>query len=227
MTRPEFLLDWYRAFLQWLRQPEHTTEIIEVLSDCSSELFLNALTARHIRLYGRERGIARLWARCEWAKTDISFGVATQAFNEWEGAWTRKETGDIGQIEAKLVYHGYQPGKRLAMARKLRDELRRRRKADRDAGRQGQCYLGLVWFYRYTYHGEDWRSGIVEAGSARDWSEFFTEARLTAPVHPPGLEPEYGHFFAAGEQDLTSAWPLVHQVHGALGVTLREFEPEQ
>lgn len=227
MTRPEFdLLEWYRAFLRWLQQPERTAELVEILSDCSSELFLNALTARHMRLYGREHGIARLWARCEWAKTDISFGVATQAFQAWDDAWQRQESGDIGQIEAKLVYDGYHPSKRRAMARTLGDELHKRREDDRKEGRQDQRYLGLVWFYRYTYHGEDWRAGITKAGSDASWSKFFDKAGLKAPVSPPGLEPEYGHFFAAGEQDLTPVWPLDHEVHGALGVTLREVEPE-
>lgn len=97
---------WFEAFVIWMQG--RSEETIEIVTDAAAELYLNCLTAQHLRLYGRTHGPEKLWARREWGLTDISFGKATRNFTDtvkaWDSAWKKGLTGDLGQIEAKLVY---------------------------------------------------------------------------------------------------------------------------
>jgi hypothetical protein len=99
---------WIEALVKSMSVGDRALEVAEVLSDVSGEQYLNALTARSLRGFWRSRGRASFWARCEWAKTDISYGEATARFDNWDAAWRAGESGDLGQIEAKVIYshHG-------------------------------------------------------------------------------------------------------------------------
>lgn len=124
--------------------------IIEVLSDASNEQFLNGLMASHLRHWGRKEYDNDLfWARSEWHKTDVSYGLATQSFSYrgrgWDSAWHKGITGDIGQIEVKVCYSHLYSGKILQLA----SQLLRREQGDRDNKllRRPQLYHGVVWMF--------------------------------------------------------------------------------
>lgn len=163
--------DWFTAFVADLRAlvPEqseadekkpHLREeddrwpsslmhfILEDLSDSANELLLNAIAAAHLRRHGRKRQGDGFWVRREWTKTDISYGLAQGQFRDWNLAWWKGTTGDLGQIEAKLCYTHLYAGRIGA----LKKQLSARRVADTNAAkeqRRTQSYHGLVWLMRH------------------------------------------------------------------------------
>jgi hypothetical protein len=136
---------WWTDFSRHLAD-DRAAEIVEVLSDSSNEQYLNAITAKHLRAFGRRACGDRFWARSEWAKTDISYGVAKGPFDDWERAWSAGTTGDVGQIEAKLVYEHFTEATKLAKVQELSRQLEQRRKRDRWPGQQ---YHGIVWVMQH------------------------------------------------------------------------------
>lgn len=146
---------WIRALVTSMQPTERAREVTEVLSDASSEQYLNALTALSLRGFWRGRGKTSFWVRSEWAKTDISYGQATKRFDYWNAAWKAGESGDLGQIEAKVIYSHHGPRGREHKLSKLKRQLKRRWEFDQEKlGPQAplQRYHGLVWLY---HHGQD------------------------------------------------------------------------
>jgi hypothetical protein len=99
----EFVELWFPHFVEHARS--RGNELLDILSDCSREVLLNSHTAHHMRTFGRSPD-ELFWARCEWDNVDISFGRAVRRFNatQWNQEWINTTTGDLGIIEAKLIY---------------------------------------------------------------------------------------------------------------------------
>lgn len=140
------IITWFDSFVLWIR--DRRIEVIDILSDCAAERYLNCLTAYHLRLYGRTQSIEGLWARCEWNNTDISIGVANKPlYNEngiWNKAWEMRTTGDLSQIECKLLYAHQGATKCLDAIQKLGDQLTTRRAVDHEYEHFDQRYYGMV-----------------------------------------------------------------------------------
>lgn len=214
--------EWYRDFLTWMRT-ERGQEALEIQTDCSSELYLNALVALHLRRYGRDLGISGWWARCEWAKVDISFGAAKGPFDDWNAAWYQGITGDVGQIEGKVLYWHYTESVRKNKLAELRRELTDRRDKDVDY-RQKQLYLGLVWMVSYEQpgHDESLESLLTHRSSRQVWAELFADNGLR--VHDAPVErPESAVFDHVKTLNLSSLWPITKADSASLWVTLLEF----
>ena len=215
--------DWYRELLTWMRA-ERGREALEIQSDCSNELYLNALTALHLRRYGRARDFPLWWVRCEWAKVDISFGMAKEQFQNWNAAWNNGKTGDIGQIEGKVLYWHHSKSACCFKLCDLRRELDDRRK--KDVGhREWQLYFGLVWMVSFEPPQHDDASLASlhgERASRHGWAELFAESGLV--VHDAPMErPESAVFDHVTTLDMKSLWPRTDVGTASLWVTLIEL----
>lgn len=216
--------DWYRDLLTWMRTARGP-EALEVQTDCANELYLNALIAMHLRRYGRARGFRGWWARCEWAKVDISFGAAETTFDDWDAAWNQGITGDIGQIEAKVLYSHFARSQRTERLEALTRQLKERRGKDEDEGhRHGQLYLGLIWMVSYEAPEQD--SALLAAlradrTSRQAWTELFAATDLM-PRDPPVERPESAAFDLVTTLEMRSLWPLNGAGTASLWVTLVE-----
>lgn len=155
--------EWRRVLSESSSEPLAPTEpwslslrrlVMEAMSDASPEQFLNALTASHLRHFGRQKAheasIDRIfWVVTEWSKTDLSYGLASPfEGSDWNGAWEQGVTGDMGQIEVKVCYT-HLVGNRIGV---LADQLKRRRDTERSHPRRGigeQRFYGLVWLFQH------------------------------------------------------------------------------
>lgn len=140
MTSNDFPIQtWFETFTRDLRSPQTgmgpwpgspLAMVLEAMSDASPEQFVNPLVAMHLRRFGaswaRERGfVDRLfWVRSEWQKVDLCYGLATPfEGDDFNDAWNRHATGDLGEIETKIWYsHLSSPiGTVAAQIQKLRE----------------------------------------------------------------------------------------------------------
>ncbi len=215
-SSPSFeISQWFGAFSSWMRESEQTDAIIEMLADSANELLLNPFTALHMRRYGRANGITNLWARCEWAKADISVGVASKKFSDWNSARSNNEMGALGHIEVKLLYGHYAEKDKISRLETLQAQLLNR--CERFG--ENRQYFGLIWYFLYARDG-DWDAEMKRRASDPWWSHQLDQRGLKT-VYPDGLQPELGHFFNVGSLDMSSIWPLERQVRGTVGVTMR------
>ena len=130
-----FICTWFKKLCNDLRAMEHPVPwfdrgnagnlLLEVLLDASNELCVSSFLATHLRRFGRDQNCRRtdrwFWVRSEWAKFDLSYGLAFCKFEEWNAAWVVGDTGDLGTIELKVIYDHYDRGTKL----KKMDELYR------------------------------------------------------------------------------------------------------
>lgn len=110
----------------WLQDRSAGTLLLEVLTDSSNELFVAGFVATHLRRFGQRYfggSSGHFWARSEWCKFDLCFGLASDVFDNWNDAWTAGITGDLGTIELKVVYAHYSPGKRKGIMSTLDRQL--------------------------------------------------------------------------------------------------------
>lgn len=160
---------WFTAFVDWLRTGPNARELIEVLSDSSNELHANALVARHMRSYG-QRLHERFWVRTEWDKCDISFGIATKLIEEWETAWVNNQTGDLGVIEAKVLYSHYTRSKVVSKASQLAAKLEDTAKHSPAWRRpRAQRFFGLVWLMSFAPASDTRRHFHSALGATLQW----------------------------------------------------------
>ena len=130
--------------------------VLEALSDSSAEQCLSPLLARHMRRFGRryfEASGLWFWVRSEWEKVDLCYGLAPSAgfpnWN-WNTAWTAGHTGDLGQIEAKVLYAHYGESLISDRLKVLGDQLRARRDyGAKTATTRPQDVHGLVWLMQH------------------------------------------------------------------------------
>lgn len=130
--------------------------VLEALSDASAEQLLNPLVASHLRRFGGElaRRLAPdrvFWVRSEWAKVDLSYGLAAPFAptpRGWNVAWTTGQTGDLGQCEVKVCYTHLHLGKLKTLAGQLEDRRERDRLHDAP-GLEHLRYHGLVWLFEH------------------------------------------------------------------------------
>lgn len=204
---------WFPTFLEELGAGDRLGEIAEVVSDCAKELHLNVIAARSLRSFGRS-GNNMFWVRSEWGHVDISYGAAKEAFVDWDKAWTKGATGDLGQIEAKLVYQHL--GFQIPLGT-LAQQLQQRFERDRDLRDMGhavgQNYHGIVWF---VAHGSSARPYDIEKDlvtPATEWTKHahpsFTWLRCRV-LGSPHLE----------------IWPNNPTYVAHLAVALLRFKPE-
>jgi len=201
--------EWLDLLAGDLGTPPRSAEVAEVLSDTSAEPYLNALAARHLRAFGRRRRGSRFWVRSEWGKTDICYGVASGTFVSWDDAWQLGVTGDLGQIEAKLLYAHYTRAQRAERLGKLASQLDARARKDRKlrdaAHAAAQSYHGLVWLFA---HGSDTSSPDDASKEVLDaQASVLSEARdlgLPAPKQARGQP-----FRSVFTENLGDLWPNV------------------
>lgn len=201
---------WWTDFTRHVTD-NRAAEIVEVLSDSSNEQYLNAITAMHLRAFGRRACGDRFWARSEWAKTDTSYGVAKGPFDDWEQAWSTGITGDLGQIEAKLVYEHFTEAAKLAKVQELARQLEQRRRRDRWPGQQ---YHGIIWLMQHGASAADMgdepskaTQTAVDAGRATDLLVVDGWTRVACA-------------------DLGALWPTVPNYIGGLWACLCELRRE-
>ena len=163
----DFIEGWFDAFVAWLGRPapggsdapspiEMGEFLVETLSDASNELAATAVAAAHLRRYGRSRfesiPTPRLfWSRSEWGKWDLTYGVADRRFADWDVAWSADDVGEMGVMEAKVVYRHFATSKRRALAGVLANQLAEREESYRkERGRERTSRFalhGLVFVY--------------------------------------------------------------------------------
>lgn len=212
------IADWYEDLLAALRL--EGDRLVEMFTDTSNENLLNSLAAQHMREYGRKHRLQGFWARCEWAKTDISFGRADQAFQDWDRAWIQGLTGDIGQIESKALYSHYGVGKCREKLVELHSQLEERVK--KDQGRPQQRYLGMVLFFVYVPHDVEDAPAYTES-CVHDpaWAPLFELAGLAGGSV---LGPNRPTFEKLGQLDLHGIWPATRNRSASLWLTLQTFD---
>lgn len=154
------LSDWFDAFVSnAATSKERQLDLVEVLADSANELYVNAVAAMHLRRWGRDwadktRPGAFFWVRTEWEKVDLSYGLAPERFDDWNKAWPMK-TGDLGQIESKLVYDHFSESENAGRVAELRRQIDERRARDESREKSlrlpghasRQRYHGLIWFF--------------------------------------------------------------------------------
>jgi hypothetical protein len=170
--------DWFVAWRKALGNPArfaHGAEwqldlrhqVVSALSDASAEQLLNPLVASHLRHYGARWAIENgykektFWVRSEWAKADLSYGLA-EPFDgpsrDWDKAWLDGKTGDVGQCEVKVLYAHYGESKVEHKLKKLEWQLKTRRDVDRTWQKRtpqvlqhlfDQQYHGLIWMFEH------------------------------------------------------------------------------
>lgn len=161
--------DWFVAWRKALGNPArfaHGAEwqldlrhlVVSALSDASAEQLLNPLVASHLRHYGARWAIENgyqdktFWVRSEWAKVDLSYGLA-EPFDgpsrDWDKAWLDKKTGDFGQCEVKVIYAHYSDSVKTTVLEKLANQLQARREYDQNRDRLTQQYFGLIWMFEH------------------------------------------------------------------------------
>lgn len=135
--------------------------VLEALSDSSAEQCLSPLIARHMRRFGRKYFQASglwFWVRSEWGKVDLCYGLAPATglptWN-WNAAWKTGDTGDLGQIEAKVLYANYSDSQHLERLRVLAAQLHERKayldkNATNTATTRPQEIYGLIWLMQHT-----------------------------------------------------------------------------
>jgi hypothetical protein len=115
----------------------HGELLAEVLYDCANELFAAGLLATHLRRFGRDSDpLGHFWTRCEWCKFDISYGRAANRFDDWNKAWNRGETGDIGCLELKLLYSHFPTSATTDRVEELKRQM-----LERQTSTNGRCRL--------------------------------------------------------------------------------------
>ena len=193
-TGRSFAEKWFPAFITWART--RGRELTEIASDCAREELFNSYAAWHMRDFAR--GAAPLfWARCEWDHIDITFGVAPARFAAWERAWANQQEGELGIVEAKLIYeHTNNAGVQLVCAG---DQLRAR--LTKYGARLGTM-LALVYWYS-------------EDGNA---------PALANELRTAGLAPIAGGFQEVGRVPLLEVWPLTSAGAGRLYFGLFELD---
>lgn len=196
--------------------PPSTRRLIsEALSDASAELFLNPLMASHLRRFGsklaKESGSDRVfWVRCEWAKVDISFGLAepfSLSVDGWNQAWQNGTTGDLGQCEVKVCYTHLHAGRIKTLAGQLA-ERRERDRSPAAPGSEGLRYFGLVWLFEHSG-----TSTLASLGSA-----------LEHQAELEGLEVLRPFERNVNEVVLGGIWPSIDESPYTCGLTLALFE---
>lgn len=139
----DFTKVWFPEFIKHCKEGGRGNEFAEMMSDSARENLLNSHMARHMREFGRRKQ-KLFWARCEWATIDVTFGVATKRFKNWEVAWRQGVVGELGVIESKLVYEGR--GKKVAADQisTAEHQLRTARYAYQHA--LGQPLMLIAWY---------------------------------------------------------------------------------
>ena len=192
---------WFPFFVDHARERGH--ELAEMMTDCAREELLNSHAARHMRSFGRRRH-PHFWARCEWEDVDISFGQAKGKFpvtpSAWNDEWDRGNTGDLGIIEAKLVYQHLPHGK--ALIERMTQQLRQT--AAKVPERGVGAMLGMVWWLSY-------------AGEPPD---------RVLPLLT-GYTPLAGGFQLVGHADTGDIWPITNGGRARLDVGLFRLNGQQ
>lgn len=177
-----FVESWFPHFVKHAQS--RGIELLEILSDCSREVLLNSHTAHHMRIFGRQQRYDLFWARCEWDRTDIAFGKAKQRFDarKWNDEWGKKTTGDLGIIEAKVVYRECTAE---AYVKRIVAQLK---DAEKRCARSIGLKLGMVWWFSF------------ENGDPND------KFREMMPKH--GFVPIGPGFSKIAEGDTRTMWPI-------------------
>ncbi len=218
-----FVRGWFRAFVEWFAS-ERADEAIEVLSDCSNELYLNSILAWHLRHYGRERNIPLFWARSEWEKMDVCFGAATEPFDKW----TPGKCGDAGIFEVKMSYWHQDEG----TFRDKFDSLRTKLESSRE---RVPCLYGVIWLLAYTPAAS---LGQIEKFEAEynlwdegeySWRPLYEDPNIgpgrLVPISLEGSGESTKPFVFVGRKNLTGVWPLSNPPTASLFVSLSRYTP--
>lgn len=207
------LREWFGSFLDWLAAGRGG-ELLEAVSDCAHEQHLNATTAAHMRLWGRRHvSPQHFWARSEWEKKDLTWGVAPEKF---EG-WSRDEvTKPLGVVEAKLAYWHEPNGRHAERLNTLRSQLSVSGEKWPD-----RWLHGLLWLVSYEQEPEK----CVRLDGDEGWASSL--AGLT-PLRPPSLPAQESPFYLVAERDLREVWPRSDAAPKAtLYVSLLRYEGQQ
>ncbi len=198
---------WFAAFCEeakgdtpfiWPDSGSMGHMMIEALSDSSNELFCTAILARHMRRYAAKQTLERFWVRCEWTKFDLSYGVATEPFSDWNEAWNRGITGDLGTIEVKVIYDHYASSMIKAKINDLVSQLAARRQQVENwrrpkpiSGKQKSLgYHGLIIF-----------TGMSDAATTTLMSDL--KGKLT-PID------NWRHLGQIDSNELSKIWPCTN-----------------
>lgn len=95
---------WFPAFVKECLRDDWGDKLAEMVSDTSRENLFNSYVALSMRRYAARTKRKLFWARCEWARIDITFGEAPHRFLDWEEAWLQGTDGELGVVETKLIY---------------------------------------------------------------------------------------------------------------------------
>lgn len=192
-----FAIEWFPHFVDAVRADG--AWYAEMMTDSARENLLNSVTAQHMRQYGRRSMGELFWARCEWELVDISFGLAKQRFawtpKAWNEQWDDGSAGDLGVIEAKLVYdHLPQRGQVERMGAQLAATV------ERHGRERVGATLGLIWFLSY--------------GAAAP------AQTLDAELARQSFVPVAGGVVDVGVVDTGAVWPIANGVLARLHVGL-------
>lgn len=210
------MAEWFGAFIEWC-SGSRAEEVIDVLSDCSNELFVNGLTAMHLRQYGRRQGLDGFWARSEWGKVDVSFGRVESRFKRWP-----RKPADIaslvdGLVEAKVVYWHMSDGFHAKKFRLLRSQLDQRAARFK---RKSPALYGMIWSVVFGEQGETHDEMEDRYNSWNHpqfgWGELFENNRLRNVAGAGKSRP----FQLVGRKDMRDVWPLTEPAFASLYVTL-------
>ena len=184
---------------------------LEALSDSSAEQFMNPLVAGHLRRYGADLASRYaphrwFWARSEWEKVDISYGLS-EAFDAsrdgWDDAWARGVTGDLGLCEVKVCYTHQFLGRIETLGEQLETRWRRYRLRTPD-----YRYHGLVWLFQH--HGVNDLEGASE--------------QIRVAASRVGLSVRCGFELPLEPDDLERLWPSRDGGHYQCGMSLALLE---
>lgn len=212
MNTNVFIRKWYADFIPWIREA-HLHDLAEVMSDCSSELYANSLTAMHLRRYAAKNGPPMFWSRCEWEKYDVCFGTVKLPVSNWEADYKTPSMKMTGCIEGKVTYWHYGDAKTKQIFQTLKDQL---------AAREGPRF-GLIWLISYAYGQERHNVEELDASRSREWEESFSNASLM-PITPE--DHEGGPFVLVGRRDMKDVWPLADPPITSVSVALASFDEE-
>lgn len=221
MNIDAFIRNWYAAFIPWMRE-NHLNDVAEVMSDCSSELYVNSLAAMHLRKFARESGVPNFWARCEWEKYDVSFGTAENLVKSWEGDYESENVRMTGYIEGKVTYWHYGDAKTDELFQTLATQLGERHAREERRARECPAF-GLIWLISYAYGKERDDIEATDASRGQDWDASFSNAALT-PVTPDGHDG--GPFVLVGRRDMQGVWPLADPPMTSVSVALASFDKD-
>lgn len=189
-TGQAFVEKWFPEFIAWART--RGREFTEIASDCAREELFNSHAAWHMRAFARQFA-PLFWARCEWDYVDVTFGVAPARFDDWERAWRDRREGELGIIEAKLIYE-HTRGSECQLLR-AGEQLRERQ---RKYGERLGTMCALVYWYS--------RCGNPPA--------------LGHALQAARLLPIAGGFHEVGRAPLMDIWPLEEAGEARLDVGL-------